>query len=114
MEHSSASRSNVEIRLSTPALECLGRLAMRYVWWKPVEESMMFPDRVAAQVMNIGEWKDVVEMVDAVGEDYLREVLQNAEAGQLNERSWHYWHYRLGLAEYGVRPVPPMPVRKTA
>jgi hypothetical protein len=62
--------------------------------------------------MNIGAWEDVVQMVDAVGEDYLRHVLKTAEAGQLNARSWHYWHYRLGLAEYGTRPVPPMPVRK--
>jgi hypothetical protein len=75
---------------------------------------MQFPDRVAAQVMNIGDWNDLVEMVDAVGEDYLRHVLKHAEAGQLNGRSWHYWHYRLGLAEYGFRPVPPMPVRKLA
>lgn len=98
--------------LSLPALACLRRLAARYVWWKSPEEAMQFPDRVAAQVMNLGDWKDVVEMVDAVGEEYLRSVLGHAEAGQLNERSWHYWHYRLGMAEYGIRPVPPMPVRK--
>ena len=75
---------------------------------------MEYPDRVAAQVMNLGDWQDVVDMVDVVGEDYLRGVLVRAEAGQLNERSWHYWHYRLGLAEYENKPVPPMPVRKTA
>ena len=75
---------------------------------------MQFPDRIVSQVMNIGDWEDVVEMVDAVGENYLRKVLEEAEAGQLNARSWHYWHYRLGLAEYGIRPVPPMPARKTA
>ncbi len=114
MTASSIPGSKVEVQLSEPALGCLRRLATRYVWWKPVEESMRFPDRVAAQVMNIGDWKDVVDMVNAVGEDYLRQILRHAEAGQLNERSWHYWHYRLGLAEYGVRPVPPMPVRKTA
>ena len=96
------------------ATACLQRLAARYVWWKSPQDAIQFPDRIAAQVMNIGDWKDVVEMVDAVGEDYLRKVLQHAEAGQLNERSWHYWHYRLGLAEYGVRPVPPMPARKLA
>lgn len=114
METPFASDSKVEVQLPAPALACLRRLAARYVWWKPEEEAMMHPDRVAAQVMNLGDWNDVVELVDAVGEEYLRQVLQHAEAGQLNERSWHYWHYRLGLAEYGVRPVPPMPVRKTA
>lgn len=114
METPSTSGSKGEVQLATPALACLRRMATRYVWWKPVEEAMMFPDRVAAQVMNLGDWQDVVEMVEAVGENYLRLVLQHAEAGQLNERSSHYWNYRLGLAEYGVRPVPPMPVRKTA
>ena len=96
------------------ALDCLYSLAKRYVWWKSPEEAMQFPQRVAAQVMNLGAWEDTVLMVDAVGEEYLRYVLGIAEAGQLNERSWHYWHYRLGLAEYGERPVPPMPVRKIA
>jgi len=106
--------AHLDASLSPPALACLRRLAARYVWWKSPEEAMQFPDRVAAQVMNIGDWNDVVELVDRAGENYLRQVLQHAEAGQLNERSWHYWHYRLGLAEYSVRPVPPMPVRKTA
>jgi hypothetical protein len=96
------------------ALACLRRLAARYVWWKTPEEAMQFPHRVAAQVMNLGTWEDLTELADVAGEDYLRGVLQNAEAGQLNARSWHYWHYRLGLAEYGARPVPPMPVRKMA
>jgi hypothetical protein len=101
-------------QLPPRALECLRRLASHYVWWKTPEEAMQFPDRVAAQVMNLGDWDDVFELVEIAGEDYLRGILQNAEAGQLNVRSWHYWHYRLGLAEYGVRPVPPMPVRKLA
>jgi len=73
---------------------------------------MLYPARVAAQVMNLGDYGDVVEMVEVLGEDTLRAVLRQAEAGQLNERSWHYWHYRLGLAEFGSIPVPPMPVRK--
>jgi hypothetical protein len=32
----------------------------------------------------------------------------------LDARSWNYWHYRLGLAEYGVKAVPQMPARKMA
>jgi hypothetical protein len=100
-------------KLTDPAFACLRRLASRYVWWKTPDEAMEFPDRVAAQVMNLGAMEDLTEMVEATGEDYLRGVLERAEAGQLDARSWHYWHYRLGLAEYGTRPVPPMPVRKT-
>ena len=95
------------------ALACLCGLAARYVWRKTPDEAMEFPDRVAAQVMNLGDYEDVVVMIEATGEEYLRGVLRRSEAGELNARSWHYWHYRLGLAEYGKRPVPPMPVRKT-
>jgi hypothetical protein len=101
-------------RLTGPGLACLRLLAARYVWWKTPDEAMEFPDRVAAQVMNLGTWDDLTAMIEAVGEDYLRGVLERAEAGQLDARSWHYWHYRLGLAEYGKRPVPPMPIRKIA
>ena len=99
---------------STEALACLRRLASTYVWWKTPEEAMQFPNRVAAQVMNLGVWNDLTELVEAAGDEYLRGVLQQVEAGQLDARSWNYWHYRLALAEYGKRPVPPMPVRKTA
>jgi len=100
--------------LSQEGFNCLQNLAARYVWWKTPGQAMRYPDRVAAQVMNLGTWEDVTEMAEAAGDEYLRKVLTNAEAGQLDARSWHYWHYRLGLAEYGVRPVPPMPVRKIA
>ena len=100
--------------LSPSAFACLRKLAARYVWWKTPEEAMQYPQRVAAQVMNLGAWDDWVTMWKAVGDDHLRWALENAEAGQLDERSWHYWHYRLGLAEYPNRPVPPMPVRKIA
>ena len=95
------------------AMACLRRLSSRYVWWKTTDEAMQFPDRVAAQVMNLGTFEDLSDLIEAVGEDYLRELLRHAEAGQLDARSWHYGHYRLGLAEYGVKPVPPMPMRKT-
>jgi len=101
-------------QLSDQALACLRSLAARYVWWKIPEEAMQFPSRVAAQVMNIGDWDDVVALVETSGEDYLRGVLKNAEAGQLDLRSWNYWHYRLGLADAENTPVPPMPARKIA
>jgi hypothetical protein len=84
------------------------------VWWKTPDEAMRFPERVAAQVMNLGTWDDQTALTAAVGEPYLRQVLRGAEAGQLDARSWHYWHYRLGVAEYGKNPVPLIPSRKTA
>ena len=59
--------------------------------------------------MNIGDYVDVQTLVSQVGEEVLREVLAHAEAGQFDERSWAYWHYRLGLSS--VDHVPALPVR---
>ena len=88
----------------------LTALAGKYVWWLSPAEAMEFPARVVAQVMNIGLYEDACRMSEALGEDCLRAVLQHAEAGQFNARSWAFWHYRLGLAE--PDQVPPMPVRR--
>jgi len=89
--------------------ELLLGLAGKYIWWLSAEEAMGFPARVIAQVMNLGVFADVGRLAEALGEDCLREVLRHAEAGQFSDRSWHYWHYRLGLATVGQ--VPPLPTR---
>ena len=68
------------------------------------------PERVVAQVMNIGDYADVQALAALLGDDALRAVLTNAQAGQFNERSWTYWHYRLNLASEGE--VPDLPVRE--
>ena len=88
----------------------LTEFARRYIRWLSPEEALEFPARVVAQVMNIGVFQDAARLAEALGDDGLRAVLRQAEAGQFNARSWHYWHYRLGLAEPGQ--VPPLPVRR--
>jgi hypothetical protein len=90
----------------------LKRLAEKYIWWKTPDEVFAQPERLYAQVMNVGDYGDVLSLVDNVGENALREVLAHAEIGQFSERSWAYWHYRLGLAL--PEQVPPMPSRKVA
>jgi hypothetical protein len=91
-------------------LDVLRRLASKYVWWKTPDEAVSMPERVVAQVMNIGDYADVQALAAQVGDNVLRQVLNQAEAGQFSERSWSYWHYRLGLAS--VDNVPPIPVRR--
>ena len=88
----------------------LQSLAAKYIWWKPAIEAIRTPLRVVAQVMNIGTFQDMQGLAEHVGDDYLREVLQNAEPGQFNERSWSYWHYRLCITP--SEEVPPMPQRR--
>ena len=86
--------------------------ARKYVWWKTPDEALVMPERVIAQVMNMGDYQDVQKLADRVGDDTLRSVLSHAEAGQFSIRSWAYWHYRLGLAE--IEQVPPLPTRTFA
>lgn len=98
------------VKRSEPNL--LRDLAGKYIWWKTPEEAIAMPERVMAQVMNIGAYEDVQALVKLVGRDALRNVVAHAEIGQFNERSWAYWHYRLGMASPGL--VPPMPLRRVA
>jgi hypothetical protein len=83
--------------------------ATKYIWWKTPVEAIKFPQRVIAQVMNIGDYTDVQKLVKQVGDDVLRDVLNHAEAGQFSTRSWHY---RLRLSVLGE--VPLLPVRRIA
>ncbi len=92
--------------------EALARWAARYIWWKSVPEALRYPDRIIAQVMNIGDYDDLLALIDIFGEETLREVIRHAEAGEFNERSWAYWHYRLHLVTLDSQaPIPPLPAR---
>ena len=91
-------------------LDSLKQLANKYVWWKTPDEAVCMPERVIAQVMNIGDYDDVRELSRQVGDDVLRKVLLQTQVGQFGKRSWAYWNYRLGLAS--VDDVPAMPVRR--
>ena len=95
-----------------PDREMLRRYAAKYIWWKIPDEALEMPERVVAQVMDIGDYADVQELADAVGDDYLRHVIAHAEPGMFSKKSWTYWHYRLGLSKPGQ--VPPMPQRRIA
>ena len=106
MDYTKAQGTRPEVDLE------LMRLAPKYVWWESPEVAIRRPERIIAQVMNIGDFDDVQTMVSIVGDNVLRDILANAEIGQFNARSWHYWHYRLGLAHLGEIPVPPMPARR--
>ena len=92
--------------------EALRPYARKDLWWLTPEEARARPERLIAQVMNLGDYADVQALAALVGDEVLRDVLRQASAGQFNERSWAYWHYRLGLAE--PDQVPPLPKRAFA
>ena len=85
--------------------EVLKPLASKYIWWKSPDEALAMPQRLIAQVMNMGDYADVQAMAEQLGDQLLRQVLLQAQAGQFNARSWAYWHYRLGLADVGMCPM---------
>jgi hypothetical protein len=88
----------------------LTTLAEKYLWWISPDEALRRPEKIVAQVMDLGDFDDVVLLMERIGEERVKEVVRHAEAGQFSLRSWHYWHYRLGLADIGT--VPPLPQRK--
>lgn len=92
--------------------DVLKRLAGKYVWWKTPDEAIASPERVIAQVMNLGDYADAHELAQLLGDAALIDVLSQAQGGQFNERSWAYWHYRLGISS--LNQVPPLPIRRFA
>lgn len=104
--------SGVCEKLSNPlvptnsSMEFLSSMARKYIWWKPAAESLRFPMAILAQVMNIGTWDDLCDLVKHFSEKQLLEILENAECGQFSPRSWHFWSHRL------AGHLLPMPKRK--
>lgn len=91
----------------------LRSLARTYIWWKSPNDALRFPETIIAQVMNRGDWNDVRLLETTVGEQALRSTIQHAVIGQFNARSWHFWHYRLGLTKPSDS-VPPLPQRRVS
>jgi hypothetical protein len=88
----------------------LRAFARKYVWWLSGAEAAAMPDLAITQTMDLGDYEDVLRLEAALGRERLAQALRRAEAGRFSERSWAYWHYRLGLARPGR--VPQLPKRR--
>lgn len=88
----------------------LRTFARKYVWWLSGAEAAVMPDLAITQTMELGDYEDVLRLEAALGRERLAQALRRAEAGRFSERSWAYWHYRLGLARFGR--VPRLPKRR--
>jgi hypothetical protein len=93
-------------RGSATSRALLERLARRYIWWQAPEESLRNPDRIIAQVMDLGTWEDVRALERRFGRRRLMVVLLRAEAGWFRPRSWAFWSARLFGPEVHVPPAP--------
>ena len=65
---------------------------------------------VAEYLTQVLADKDPAELVVALSDI---DAIAQAQAGQFNARSWHFWHYRLGLADVADE-IPLLPVRTFA
>lgn len=86
------------------------QLAGKYVWWREPGNVPHDTRRLIAQVMDLGTHEDAEAVREHAGDEVLREILQNAAPGWFSGKSWHYWHYALGLAAFGQ--VPEQPIRR--
>lgn len=86
------------------------RVAARYLWWETPTEAVRQPIRVVAQVMDIGDFDDVRQMISVLGTAPLWEAIFQAQPGWFSGPSWGYWCYRLAITAPGD-PLPPMPRR---
>lgn len=91
-------------------MSILNEMSAKYIWWESGDGHPFSGRRILAQVMDIGDFEDVLRVIDDLGEEPLRDVLAHAEPGWFKPRSWSYWHYRLGIADPGAH-VPALPKR---
>ncbi len=95
----------------TDSRNVLAAMGRRYLWWERDRIDAVPPRRIVAQLMNIGDYDDVLAVLSLLGEAPFRDALANAEAGWFSPKSWSYWHLRLGLREPG-ESSPPLPARR--
>ena len=80
--------------------------AKRIVWFRAPEEALNNPIELIAYAMRHATDDDMALLIDHIGEDGLREAIDNAPPGIVDARSWSYWNARIGRF-----PAPPLPRR---
>ncbi len=89
-----------------PHNEDLLRLAPRVIWFEPPERALADSVRFLVYAMTYATAEEIDVVRRYVGMDDLREALEHAPPGIMDERSWAYWN-----AVTGRYPAPPMPRR---
>ncbi len=98
---------------STDRLKLLHDLARRYCWDMTDIDTARDADRVLRRAMSIADWGDTLRLQAVFGPAELRQALVSAAPGNLTDRAWSFWHYRLGLLPPHEAPPPP-PLRAFA
>ena len=91
--------------------ELLGKLGQKYIWWTPTGGASHAPERIIAQVMNIGTYDDIRLLETTLGFRRLADVMIQAAPGWFSPRSWSFWRGRLRLETDA--PIPSEPPRRS-
>src|SRR5690348_253417 len=91
--------------------QLLSELGQKYMWWSPIGDKPHSPERIIAQVMNLGTYEDIRRLETELGFARLADVMIHAAPGWLSDRSWGFWRGRL-LLEIDA-PIPTEPPRRS-
>lgn len=84
-------------------------VARRVIWFETPDEALADPVRFMAYVMTYATHEDMRVLRRYVTDADMREALDRAPPGIMDERSWAYWHCTVGRW-----PPPPLPRRFAA
>ena len=83
----------------------LRRLAECDVTQTP-DEALKDVKQLAVTVMHLGSMEEWQELIDVLGEPYLRWTLRESSELLFTEKVWTYWHMRLNGCDTHVPPLP--------
>ena len=86
------------------------KLAGKYVWWKSLDQALKDKNHFLASLMTFATMEDTKWMEQNFSRDELINVLKKPPIGIFTARAWHFWHYRLGLAN-NESEIPDLPKR---
>ena len=82
----------------------LKAVAKKVVWFQTAEETLRNPDQFLAHVMRYGDVDDWLIAEQHYQKEDFKAVLRKPPSGVFDERSWYFWHLRLGLEHVGPLP----------
>ncbi|MDR1191792.1 MAG: hypothetical protein LBK60_09065 [Verrucomicrobiales bacterium] len=75
----------------------LEELARRYIWWKTPDESLSDQRYFLQHAMRRCLFNDLKILEQFFGKEDFIDALQHPTAGIMDEKSWVYWHWKLGF-----------------
>lgn len=85
------------------AEEAIEELSRKYLWWKAIAAEGHTTERMVAQIMNLGTYKDIRKLEAMLSPKILASVMANSAPGWFDDRSWDFWRGRLSFA--GVQGI---------